>query len=189
MNLVVEPSGSTEFIPSEYVNMVSFTCILIAHPENGSLDITFTLQDLPMNKEPCTLYIPAHINKNIVTGVLVDLVSRVNIIIEETLIIKFLHREEYKNLKIMIHTHDGLSVPPLDSITLLVFVGPRAIDTSFDIILESNLFRVKLGILWLVSMNGITLVIHNVLSFLMRALCMLCTTPVINQWCRVGDSR
>lgn len=118
-----------------------------------------------MNKEPCLLYIPTCTNGNIVTGVLVDPTSCVDVIMEETLLINFLHKEEYEMLNTMIRTHNGLSIPPLGSITLSVLVGPRAIDTSFDIILGSNFFRVKLGIPWLVSMNEITSIIHKYLKF------------------------
>lgn len=88
-----------------------------------------------------------------------------NVITEETLLINIFHRDDYKESKATIHTHNGLSIPPIGCITLLVLVGPRVVDTSLVIILESNLFRVKLGISWMVSMNGVASIIHKCLKF------------------------
>lgn len=53
--------------------------------------------------------------------------------------------------------HDDLFILPYGSITLSIIVGPRIVDTTFNVIPESDLFRVKLGIPWLDSMNGILL--------------------------------
>lgn len=85
--MVINP---TDFVtqPEAYVNMVMV--ISTALPAPGSSDITFTLQDFPLNNKPSPLYILAHLNGNIVTGVLVDPASRVNDITEETLVLNSL---------------------------------------------------------------------------------------------------
>lgn len=61
--------------------------------------------------------------------------------------------------------HDGLSLKPYGSISLFVLVRPRVVDTTFDIILKSDLFRVNFGISWLASMNRIISIIHKCLKF------------------------
>lgn len=58
-----------------------------------------------------------------------------------------------------------MSCKPYGLITLSIPVGPRTVDIVFDVIPESNLFRVKLGIPWLDSMNGVISIIHKFLKF------------------------
>lgn len=120
-NLIIDPSDSTTQ-PSAYVNMVMITPSI--GPEIGSPDVTFTLQDMPLNHKPSPLYILARLNGNIVTVVLVDPVSLVNVITKETLWLNSLQRE-YKETKSTIHTHDGISLKSYGSIILSVLVGPR----------------------------------------------------------------
>lgn len=88
-----------------------------------------------------------------------------NVITEETLWLNSFHGKEYEETKSTICTHDGLSLKPYGSITLSILVGLRAIDIVFNVIPESDLFRMKLGIPWLASMNGIAFIIHKCLKF------------------------
>lgn len=137
-------------------------------PVDSSVGITFSSQDLPMgfNREPSPLYIPTRINGNIVVGVHMDPTSQVNIITKEIMLIKFLHKDGYDAPVSFIHIHDRLSVPPLGSIVLSVLVGPKFVNLLFDIILVFKLFRVKLGIPWLVAMNMVPFVMHKCLKFI-----------------------
>lgn len=84
---------------------------------------------------------------------------------EGKLWINSLQREEYEEANSTTHTHNGLSLKPYGSITLFILVGPRAMHTTFDVILEFDLFRMKLGVPWLASMNMIAFVIHKCLKF------------------------
>lgn len=99
------------------------------------------------------------------SGVLVDPMSRVNVITKDTLWLNSLHRKEYEENKSTIRTHDDLSLKPYGSINLSILVGPRPIDTIFNVIPKSDMFRMKLGIPWLASINGITFIIHKCLKF------------------------
>lgn len=82
------------------------------------------------------------------------------------MLINFLHKYGYDALVSTIQTHDGIFVPPLGSIVLSVLVGPKSMKFLFDIIPGSELFRVKLGIPWLVAMNFVPLVMHKCLKFI-----------------------
>lgn len=117
------------------------------------------------NREPSPLYILAHINGNTVMGVLIDPTFWVNFITEEIMLINFLHRDGYDESKSTIRTHDGIYVPPFGYITLSILVGPRTVNELFDIILGFELFKVKLGIPWLITMNAVPLVVHKCLKF------------------------
>lgn len=76
------------------------------------------------------------------------------------MIIKILHKDGYDAPMSTIHTHDGLSVPPLGSIVLSVLVGPKSVKLLFDIIPMSKLYRVKMCIPWLVVMNAVPSIVH-----------------------------
>lgn len=160
--MIINPSNSTTWLQA-YVNMV--TVIPTTQPMPDSPNMIFMSQDLPLNNKPSPLYIPACLKGNIVTGVLVDPVRRVNVIIKETLWLNSLHRKEYEEKKSTICMNNGLFLKLYSSITSSVLVGPRVVDTVFDVILESDLFKMKLGIPWLASMNGITSIIHKYLKF------------------------
>lgn len=77
---------------------------------------------------------------------MVDLASQVNVIIEEAFCINKLHMKKYVESKLVIYTHDGFFVHPIGSISLSFLVGPKSLDVPFIVILESSLFRVRLGI-------------------------------------------
>lgn len=85
-------------------------------------------------------------------------------VIEEILFINGWHREKYEDLDITLRTHDRISVSPLGFICLLVLVGPKDFDASFIIILESDLFQVRLGIPYIFFMNGVTSMVHKCLN-------------------------
>lgn len=68
-SMIVDPIDSFSQ-PEAYVNMVTVTST--AQLATGSLDVRFTLQDLPLNNKPSPPYILTRLNGNIVTGVLVD---------------------------------------------------------------------------------------------------------------------
>lgn len=121
------------------------------------------------NREPSPLYIPTRVNGNTVTCVLVDPMSWVNVIIKEIMLINFLHKDGYNASASIIHTHNEIFMPPLNSITFSVLVRPKAINLFFDIKLGSKLFKVKLGIPWLVAMNTVPSVIHKCLKFIDEA--------------------
>lgn len=161
-NMIIDPTNFASQLEA-YVNMVTVTSTV--SPAPGLPDITFTTQDLPLNNKPSPLYILARINGNIVTRVLIDPTICVNVINEETLVLKSLQKEKYEDTRSTIRTHIGMNLKPYGLITLSVLVGPRIIDTVFDVIPESGLFRVKLGIPWLASMNGVASVIHKCLKF------------------------
>lgn len=55
--------------------------------------------------------------------------------------------------------------PPLGSIYLLILVGTKIVDASLVIILESDLFQVRLGIPRLAFVNSVTSVVHKCLKF------------------------
>lgn len=57
-NLVIQSSTSSQVVPSEYVNMVSFTCTPPPKNAGATLDRTFNSHDDPINKELSPLYIP-----------------------------------------------------------------------------------------------------------------------------------
>lgn len=63
------------------------------------------------------------------------------------------HRPMYDDSCATLRTHDEFSIYPLGSITLMVLVGPKAMSFVFVIIPELDLFRVKLGIPWLIAME------------------------------------
>lgn len=149
--------------PRAYVNMVMVT--FIVPPASSSPDVTFTTQDLPLDNKPSPLYIPTCINGNIVTRVLIDPVNHVNIFNKETLVLNSLQKEKYGETRSTIHTHNGMNLKHYGPITLSILVGPRTIDIVFNVIPESDLFKVKLGIPWLDSMNGVTFIIHKCIKF------------------------
>lgn len=68
-------------------------------------------------------------------------------------------------MRSIIHTHDGLFLAPYGSITIFILVGPKALDTTFDVMSKSDLFRVNFSIPLLASMNGISFVNHKHLKF------------------------
>lgn len=78
------------------------------------------------------------------------------------MLINFLHKDGYDAPMITIFMHDGLFVPPLGSIVMSVLVGPKSVKLLFDIIPRSKLFRVNLGIPWLVAMNVVLRLCINV---------------------------
>lgn len=116
------------------------------------------------HREPSHLNILTRINGNIVIGVLIDPTFWVNVIIEEIILINFLHKDGYYESQRTIRTHDGIYVPSINSITLKILQEPNTMNGLFDIILRFDLFRVKLGIPGLVSMNAIPLMIHKCLK-------------------------
>lgn len=69
------------------------------------------------------------------------------------------HRSRYDECHATLITHTRLSLSPLGSITITVLVRPKVVLTTFVIIIESNLFRAKLGILWLIAMDVVPSVI------------------------------
>lgn len=150
--------------------MASFLYLPIPSTQltSSSTGITFTLQDLLMgfNRELSPLYIPTRINGNTVACVLVDPTSQVNIIIKEIMLINFLHKDGYNAPLSTICTHNKIFIPLPSSIVLLVLVGPKYVNLLFDIIPGSKLFRVKLGIPWLVAINKIPSVVHKCLKFI-----------------------
>lgn len=79
--------------------MVSFLHIPLAQASRTSPKIKFNSQDLPLNKDPSPLYIPTQTNGNIVTSVLVDPMSQVNVITKYYFFINIFHRKEYEKLK------------------------------------------------------------------------------------------
>lgn len=102
--------------------------------------ISFTLLDAPYCREPTPLFIPAQLNGQTITGVMVGLSSRFDVITEETLFVNGWNRLVYDECHTTLWTHHGFSINPLGNITLMVMVHPKAVYSIFTIILESDLF-------------------------------------------------
>lgn len=78
-----------------YVNMVTITLISSPRQKTRSMDVSFTPLDLSYSGQLAPLYIPAKINGNTITGVMVDSSCRINVTIEEVLFINGLHQVKY----------------------------------------------------------------------------------------------
>lgn len=71
------------------------------------------------------------------------------------------HRPVYDECRTTLPTHHGFSINPLDSITLTIMVGPKEVSSIFTIIRESDIFQVRLGIPWLITMEVVPLLVHK----------------------------
>lgn len=132
--------------------------------------MSFTPLDAPYCGETAPLYILAKLNGQIGIGVMVDPFRKVDVIIKETLFVNGWHRPTYDECQETLRTYDSFSISPLGSITLTVLVGPKAISSTFVIILGLDLFRPKLGIPSLISMEAVLSVIHKCIKFAHKGL-------------------
>lgn len=148
--------------------MVTITPICSPPSQKGKVSdvsLSFTPLNASYCGEPPAIYIPAKLNAQVVTCLMVDPSHRVNVIKDETLFMNGWHRPAYDECRATLRMHDTFSIPPLGSITLTILSGPKAMSSTFVIIPKSNLFQVKLSIHWLIYMDLVPLLIHKFLKF------------------------
>lgn len=77
-------------------------------------------------------------------GLLVDLASMVNVIMEEILYVHQLYKDKYDKPKFFIWTHTDLALANIDSTTLAIQMGTKLLDIPFYIIPNNDCSCVNL---------------------------------------------
>ena len=106
------------------------------------------------------LYIATRIAKYPSYGCLVHPNSIINIIIEELLFVKQIHRDFYFSTNTWMQTCKGFLYPPQGSISLSVEVCGKVVNSTLIVIPTFDQFQVKLGLPWLTSIQDIAFPFH-----------------------------